>query len=199
MGVHTEARRGRQNAQSWSSCDSLNVGAGNQTPGLCKSIRNWTTEPSLQPFWLNPDVCSDLTISKPHKIAISQRGYTFIFHAQCIGREESPAKLRDGKHILLGRRKIRKQKQNNNEENNQHPTPARQSEAGAAAHEAARTATKLSRSLMNIVKMMCVIVNVTEANRVVSVIGSTHGGFCVSARKQAARNTRLGKAQNCLT
>lgn len=52
---------------------------------------------------------------------------------------------------------------------------------------------------MEIVKMMCVIVNVTEANRAVSVIVSTHGGFCVSARIQAARNTRLGKAQNCLT
>lgn len=34
----------------------------------------------------------------------------FIFHAQCIGWEESPAKLRDGKLILLGRRKIQKQK-----------------------------------------------------------------------------------------
>lgn len=69
----------------------------------------------------------------------------------------------------------------------------------SGTHETARTATKLSRSLMKIANMMCVIVNVTEANRVVSVFVSTHGGFCVSARKQAARNTRLGKAQNCLT
>lgn len=50
------------------------------------------------------------------------------------------------------------------------------------------------RSLMNIVKMMCVIVNVTEANRVVSVIVSTRGGFCVSAKKTGYQEYQAGKS-----